>query len=194
MDSCNESTELQTEESFYEQTSTVSNESMVSITEKLKNNDVTLIPIETTNKKLIFDDSISMHSELSRMSELSEIDNENINLLSSTVIEKNALNVYPLNNNENVNIMNSNTKQTCQICDGHFSSATKLVAHYVRNHSDADVYISRITQIYGNQVKNNTFDIILANKQTKCVCPFCEKVYAFAASKWVTHTYYTSYR
>lgn len=126
-------------------------------------------------------ETASILSETTQTSEISEFET------TTKTNNENGPNNLPPNNDESVNILDLVASKRCKICDKYFNTPTKLVAHYVRDHPDADVYISRITPTYGSLVKNGTFDAIIADKKIKSVCPFCEKVESFVQSKWITH-------
>lgn len=100
--------------------------------------------------------------------------------------------VYPPNTNMKLFPLHKDFKNRCVICD--FESARSLVLHYVNEHRDAEVYISRLpsdiaAQLMNprNKLKKAIVDTRKDEMRFRQMCYFCKKEKIFAHQMWLTH-------
>lgn len=100
--------------------------------------------------------------------------------------------VYPPNTNIKLFPLHKDYKNRCMICD--FETARSLVLHYVNEHRDAEVYVSRLASDIAaqlmnprNKLKKAIVDTRKDEMRFKQQCYFCKKEKVFTHQVWLTH-------
>lgn len=95
---------------------------------------------------------------------------------------------YP-NVNAEMTIIDAQINKNCKLCSHQSKSGpAKLVCHYLRDHPESEVLISRMSQKFSDEIiSNRKFPSIYADKRNRTVCPFCERNLVLSVAQWITH-------
>lgn len=100
--------------------------------------------------------------------------------------------VYPPNTNIKLFPQHKDFKNRCMICQ--FETARSLVLHYVNEHRDAEVYVSRLASDVAaqlmnprNKLKKAIIDTRKDEMRFRQLCYFCKKEKIFSHQVWLTH-------
>lgn len=103
-----------------------------------------------------------------------------------------AVVAYPPNTNIKLFQLHKEYKNRCIICD--FESARPLVLHYINEHRDAEVYVSRLASDIAcqlmnprNKLKKAIVDTQKDEMRFRQLCYFCKKEKIFSHQVWLTH-------
>lgn len=99
---------------------------------------------------------------------------------------------YPRNTNIKLFPMHKDFKNRCMICE--IETARSLVLHYVNEHRDAEVYVSRLASDIAaqlmnprNKLKKAIIDTRKDEMRFRQLCYFCKKEKIFTYQVWLTH-------
>lgn len=100
--------------------------------------------------------------------------------------------VFPPNTNIKMFPQHKDFKNRCVICE--YETARSLVLHYVNEHRDAEVYVSRLASDIAAQLMNprNKLKKAIVDKRKdemrfRQLCYFCKKEKIFTYQVWLTH-------
>lgn len=106
------------------------------------------------------------------------------------VIKTRQTNANSENGNKNIYAKRSENKSKCRIC-GQVMIGRLMVSHYVKNHPNSEVLISRLSPKMAKKVRDQSvrFRFERAGVRTAIVglCYFCGEEKMFQKSYWLTH-------
>lgn len=88
------------------------------------------------------------------------------------------------NNDKNVHVKNNFYRSLCMLCE---TKGKQLVQHYVKQHSEYEVFISRPSPIMADRMRLQKDHFVISDNKISGPCFFCEDEKSMTKSNWTQH-------